>query len=347
MTNRTSDPEGPGEGPRVNRKASLRALLSVDDVASDTSPGPTARVPAGAVRAMGLSLGRLQDEAAAAQALREQMSSSASVVELDPSSVEGSFIADRMDADEEAELRDLVRSIRESGQQVPALVRPHPDAPDRYQIAYGHRRLYAVRLLGLPLKTVVRPLSDAELVIAQGQENLGRRDLSFIERALFAAHLEQRGFDRPTLNAALSVHSAEMTRYLGVVRAVPTPVVRAIGAAPKVGRTRWVELARLLKMAKAKAAAQAALSETGFSALASDARFAAVFEAVCRANSAHIGPEFWRNEHGDPVVRIEHSAGATHLTVNEKLAPNFGRYLAQQIEPLYRTFQAESAAKES
>jgi len=41
---------------------------------------------------------------------------------------------------------------------------------------------------------VVRSLTDEQLVIAQGQENSGRTDLTFIERARFAARLEDRKF---------------------------------------------------------------------------------------------------------------------------------------------------------
>ena len=55
------------------------------------------------------------------------------------------------------------------------------------------------------MRAVLRHLSDAELVVAQGKENNERRDLSFIERALFAAHLEERKFDRDTIQAALGV----------------------------------------------------------------------------------------------------------------------------------------------
>ena len=38
-------------------------------------------------------------------------------------------------------------------------------------------------------------LTDEQLVVAQGQENSARTDLSFIEKALFAARLEEYGYD--------------------------------------------------------------------------------------------------------------------------------------------------------
>lgn len=319
----------------MSRKSELHTLLSV---AGESTPAEDwVRVPSGAVRAMGLSLGRLQDEAATAQTLREQINTGDAVMEIDPTLVDGSFVADRLAAEDDAELAELVRSIRQSGQQVPALVRPSPDVPGRFQIAYGHRRLHAVRKLGLRLRTVVRPLADAELVIAQGQENLGRRDLSFIERALFATRLAERGFDRATLNAALSVHTAEMTRYLAVTRGVALPLLHAIGPAPKAGRTRWLDLARALRLKGAQAAAQAAIGRPGFDACDTDERFALVLAAaIGRADAPTM--TIWHDERGRPVARIEQGPGSVRISLNERLSPGFGRFVSEQLPALHRAY---------
>src|SRR5580700_4793454 len=101
-----------------------------------------------------------------------------SVVDIEPDVIEASFIADRLDNSDEHH-RALVESMREHGQQVPVLVRPHPTQEGRYQIAYGRRRLLAARELGRKIRAVVKPLSDEQLVVAQGQENSARKDLSF------------------------------------------------------------------------------------------------------------------------------------------------------------------------
>lgn len=127
--------------------------------------------PSGAVKAMNLSLGRLGEEAAAAKALRESLASGDKVLEIDPASVEMSFIRDRIPVDKDAEFERLKQSIQESGQQVPILVRPDPARAGHYQAAYGHRRLRAAAEIGVPVKAVVRKLTDEELILAQGQEN--------------------------------------------------------------------------------------------------------------------------------------------------------------------------------
>ncbi len=240
----------------MSRKDTLRALLTarerrlptgnfepseLDDQPADSAPKPLVR--SGAVGAMGRSLGKITSAAEEAKAL---LGSASAVIELDPGLIEGSFLVDRLigsDADHQA----LVASIKEHGQQVPILVRPHPAKPGRYQVAYGHRRLRALAELSRPVRAVVKDLSDAELVVAQGQENSARMDLSYIERALFAVAIEDRGFDRNVLMAALSLEKTQLSRLISIGRAIPLEVIEVVGPAPKTGRPRWSQLAESLK----------------------------------------------------------------------------------------------------
>ncbi len=111
------------------------------------------------------------------------------IVELDPDSVDASFVQDRLDDDDEREFNELVAAMRERGQDTPILVRPHPSAPARYMVVFGHRRLRAAKELGRKVRAVVKDLKDRDHVVAQGQENSARANLSFIEKALYAAHI--------------------------------------------------------------------------------------------------------------------------------------------------------------
>ena len=199
----------------MNRKDTLRALLGSstsapekeEAPASDIRPvpeQPQSRVGAGAVRAMGLSLQKLTAEADRGRVLQAQLEGGSNVVEIDPDCIDPSFISDRLSPADDNSFRELVESIATHGQQVPILVRPHPNQPGRYQIAYGHRRVRAASTLKKKVRAIIRALTNAELVIAQGKENLERRDLSFIERALFAKALEDEGFERATVIAALN-----------------------------------------------------------------------------------------------------------------------------------------------
>ena len=91
---------------------------------------------------------------------------------------------------------------------------PHPENAARYQIADGRRRLRACIALGRRVRAMVRPLSDQELVVAQGQENNAREDLAFIERGLFAASLEEGGYKRDTIMAALGIDKTGLSRLI-------------------------------------------------------------------------------------------------------------------------------------
>ncbi|MFZ0678841.1 MAG: ParB/RepB/Spo0J family partition protein [Candidatus Binatus sp.] len=77
------------------------------------------------------------------------------IVEIDPDSVDDSFVRDRFAADDE-EFSDLLQAIRERGQDSPVLVRPHPSKTGRYMVVFGHRRVRAARLLERKVRAVVK-----------------------------------------------------------------------------------------------------------------------------------------------------------------------------------------------
>jgi ParB family chromosome partitioning protein len=287
------------------------------------------------------TLQRLSADAEAGRELREQVNNGASVVELDPELIEPSFVTDRISlpGDDQA-FRYLVKSIDAHGQQVPVLVRPHPDQSGRYQIAYGHRRLRVAKLLGKKIRAVVRVMEAKELVIAQGTENSERRDLSFIERALFARNLERAGFGRDTIMAALSVGSPEVTRLLAVAGAIAEHVVYAIGPAPKAGRPRWMALARMLEKEEYVPIIERLFEDPLFQTGDTDARFARLFSALCSQEATKRDGEVWLNPRGEPVVKIERIKTKTRLIVDERLAPQFGSFLAKNLDALYATFTA-------
>ena len=64
------------------------------------------------------------------------------VWDLDPDTIDDGRIADRLDPNDVADLRDAIET---NGQTVPILVRRHSSVPDRYLLVYGRRRLQAIR----------------------------------------------------------------------------------------------------------------------------------------------------------------------------------------------------------
>ena len=225
-----------------------------------------------------------------------------SVVDLSPDLIDASFVSDRLNTSEEHH-RELVASIREHGQQVPILVRPHPEKEGRYQIAYGRRRLLAVAELGRAVKAIVKPLTDEQLVVAQGQENSARKDLTFIEKALFAAKLEQGGFSRETIMAALSVDKTGLSRLISAAVKIPHDLIEAIGSAPAVGRDRWIDLSTRLEHPGALAKTRVIIAADTFAELDSDARFDRVFASVALKSVKTTASTVWRAEDGVKVAR--------------------------------------------
>ncbi len=176
-----------------------------------------------AVKAVGRSLDALVADQVAYKELSEKLQTGAQVVDVDTGLIEPAIVSDRIGGFDEADVMDLAHSIRSQGQLVPVLLRPHPERRGHFQTAYGHRRVAAARLLDRPIRAVIRPLSDDEMVIAQGKENGERKNLTFIERALFAHELDKRGFTRVVIGAALSIDKTELSRLLAVVEVlVPT-----------------------------------------------------------------------------------------------------------------------------
>jgi ParB family chromosome partitioning protein len=324
----------------MKRKDLVSALLRAetpDEAVSISEPKPV-RVAAGSVRAMGLELSRLTEEAGQAEMLRAQLTNGSIVVDLDPELIEPSFIADRLVPTGDQQYRQLVESIRKEGQTIPILVRPLPNRSGVYQIAYGHRRWHAARELGNKVRAIVQPLNDAELVVAQGKENAERRNLSFIERALFAANLTESSFNRPTINAALAIHSAETTRLLAVAAAIPASIIKAIGPAPKAGRTRWMELAEYLQFTPGQQLAAQLVEQPSFKRLGTDARFDSLITTL-RATASKSGQtQQFTNSRGHAVVRVARSGQTLKLWIDERLASGFGTYLVSCLPELISRF---------
>lgn len=168
------------------------------------------------------------------------------VWDLDPETIIDDRPADRIDSGDIIELRDAIDA---NGQTVPILVRRHPTEPEKYLLVYGRRRLEAIRMSG-KVKTVralVANLDDRDAVQAQISENMARRDLTFIEKALFAQELVQSGFGTQAQVAeVLTVTKSSVSMALGVVDLVSPDLIRMIGACPGVGRPRWEALGRAI-----------------------------------------------------------------------------------------------------
>jgi ParB family chromosome partitioning protein len=354
-----------GEG-LMARKNLLAGISERKPAALDTDESAVAKVSRGpslgftgrgAFGAVTRTIDDLAARADVAKELEARIAGGDLVVELDPNEVDRSFIVDRM-RDEDDGYAMVLEGIRTQGQNSPILVRPHPTVSGRYQVAFGHRRLRAAAELGKPVRAVVKQLSDRELVVAQGQENSARADLSFIERARFARHLEAAGYDRETIMSALSVDKTTISRLISVTSQLPEAVIDAIGAAPGTGRDRWLELCALFQNSAKDCTLDVLLRDPMFLNSSSDNRFLAVQEFLRRPDGGSAREEesasnsglglarrsgHWSSSDGVKVAKVTSNARNFILNIDRRVAPHFGDYLLDEMNRLYEAYSKKHA----
>ncbi|WP_431323927.1 plasmid partitioning protein RepB [Rhizobium sp. YTU87027] len=325
----------------MSRRDRLKGLFddTAQELAAANSEDETPlRGPAGPVRSMALTLGRMEEES---RAMQEALLSGERIVELDPDLVDMSIVRDRLAELPQHLADELVRSIEENGQEVPILVRQHPLDAARYQVVYGHRRLQALRLLGRKVQAIIRKLDDVDVVIAQGIENSARRNLSYIERAVFAFNLESKGFERTVIMKALSTDKTELSKLISVARSIPMDVITAIGAAPSAGRRKWIALAQAWTTATASRLREL-LGSTGFIAQDSDRRFELVVAELARKPDRQAVSEYeWAPKGAGKVRgRIRNSGDSFTIALKTGDAADFGDYISRRLDDLYDAFKA-------
>ncbi|MBY6058614.1 plasmid partitioning protein RepB [Leisingera daeponensis] len=166
--------------------------------------------------------------------------------DIDVSEITDSDISDRFDVT--VGLDPLVESIRNSGQELPVMLRFRRGEGPRYEVVYGRRRIAACRRLGIKVRALVKDMNLREALISQALENSARLERSFIEQAVFATELEKANFSRAEICEALAVDKGSLSRLLSIVRDIPADVINRIGAAHDVGRRPWMELRRLANL---------------------------------------------------------------------------------------------------
>lgn len=302
------------------RKDLLKGLMNAGDPPSPAgvSPGqPILRPGRGAIGAVSQSIADLR---------------SRSVIDVPPDMIDNAGIRDRLDDDAEG-IAALAESIRDYGQQVPVLLRHSPNYEGRYEVVYGRRRVSALKLLGQPVKAMIRNLNDRELVIAQGQENTARKDLSFIEKVNFARAMRDEGFDRKIICDALQIDKTLISRMLSIADAVPLPLMRAIGTAPGIGRDRWSALATRLKGRRIEDVLPLAEGAT------SDMRFEAVLASLTQRSPSPAPDKIPLNgSSGERLGAVSRNNRATMLTIDSSRHAKFADWLIENMDEIHRSW---------
>ncbi|WP_068088814.1 plasmid partitioning protein RepB [Polycladidibacter stylochi] len=342
-----------------DRKNALDSLFASGPMSPMGASGAVQRprLSSGAIGAAEINL--IKDERDKLKEELKQLSSkvegSAQIVELDTQKVLPSFIADRMEVAFDPAFEALKESISETGQQVPILVRPAPKQEGCYQIAYGHRRWRACQALGIAVKGTIRELTDEELLIAQGQENHERKDLSFIETCLFVRRLAQ-DYPQSLIVKAIGKDKSLVSKYRRLAETVPELYLRSIGPAPKIGRPRWEELASFFQNGLLPEAYQSAVDKSieseAFVQAASDDRFVMLLQLLQKLKSdgdpqenkskkekaeskAFELPKSWSKIDS---VAVKSSETTTSFTINHRQTPGLKEFLLDQLPELLQQF---------
>ncbi len=291
----------------------------------------------GAARSMTRSIEELAENA-------RRMQDGEVVTSIDADLIDASFVSDRIDGDDEdyIKLRDAIAG---QGQSTPILVRPHPKAEGRYMIVYGHRRTRVARELGRPVRAVIKDIEDVRHIVAQGQENTARANLSFIEKALFAKKLLEMGQGKDTIKAALTVDDSLLSRMLSVAEVVPTAVIDAIGAAKGIGRDRWEDLKKQLVVpVKAQFAGDIIVTEE-FLAKEGAARFDHLLTHVRAGRRATTvrrpaAATHWSAPDRTVKAAYRRADKSFSLSLSSKDGGEFGDFISSNLERLYAEFRS-------
>ncbi|WP_348641064.1 plasmid partitioning protein RepB [Martelella sp. HB161492] len=281
-----------------------------------------------------------------------------SIVSLDPATIDSSPFQDRFENDPEVEteIEELAASIASEGQKIPILVRPHPDGGERYQLAYGHRRLAAIKSLlaqsdkpeTIRVKAYVRVLSDNDLLIEQSLENGVRENLTWIEQAVWAAKLRDAGFSGGAIGRTLSLSKTPVSLMLKVSSSLPLDIVLGIGRAKNVGRPKWLAFAELLEQGGTDAAerVRALFLNDDFQAADGIRRMALATKAAKgRAGVATTQPES-RDVAADGRIfgRLKSSPSGMTLVI-PKAEADFAEWMASRMDELVSEYLEADSSK--
>lgn len=311
------------------------------DAPGKDHPPKTDFVSRGASRSISSTLDDLAEKA-------DRLLEGETIVELDPSLIEPSFLKDRRSHNDE-EFQDLKTAIKEDGQNSPILVRPHPNQDGKYMVVFGARRRRVAEELGIKVRAVVKELSNRDHVVAQGQENAARSNLSFIERALLAASVSSENYDtdNSTVLSALAIDKATMSKMLSVA-SISDPILKSLEAARSVGRDRWYELKTLLDRPANTKKAAALIDEDHYKKLTADKRFDLLLGTLKQGRKTAKGatpkPRVWAPS--DKRLEVSASKRGKNYSIavksKDESAIAFGEFVSNRIEALYEQFRADT-----
>jgi ParB family chromosome partitioning protein len=172
----------------------------------------------------------------------------ARLAQLDPNSIVPNAKQPRSVFDP-ADLAELVHSIREIGVLQPIIVRELPreageaaDAPQRYELVMGERRLRATKEAGLDtIPAVIKDTADEDMLRDALLENLHRSQLNPLEEAsAYQQLLDDFGITQEQLAERIGRSRPQITNTLRLLRLPPAVQSRVAAGVLSAGHARAV-----------------------------------------------------------------------------------------------------------
>ena len=207
----------------------------------------------------------------------------------------------------------------------------------------------ACRELGLKVRANVQDLDDATALLAKGLENAARRNLSFYEKARFAAVIRAAGHNTKTIRQVLSLSASGLSHLTKVTDNIPDDVGDQIGAAPKSGRPKWTALAEAFASKKVNASSSFAILSKLNAELSSDDRLEQLMREITRRGAR---PSEGREATPVPGVTIKSGRGSIAMSIkrageNAAFAEWLDRELEGIIKKSYQEFTAVNPADDT
>lgn len=284
-----------------------------------------------------------------APALGALQGSLSAIREVDPNLIDDwgpqdrldGFTAVNSDETEEDGLEALKDSIASGGQQVPILLRKGK-TDGRYEIIYGRRRLKACHELGIKVRANIQDLDDATALLAKGLENAARRNLSFYEKARFAAVIIAAGHTTKTTKQVLNLSAPGLSHLTKVTENVPNDVGDAIGAAPKSGRPKWTALAEAFIAGKVTHSTALDMLAKAPQSASSDERLEFLLKEISRRGARPV-----QTRESTPIDGVTIKSGQSSISVSIKRAGQntaFANWLDTHLDDIITKSYAEFTA---
>src|ERR1700677_436970 len=148
-------------------------------------------------------------------------------------------------SNELGDIDSLAADLLNVGQQQPCIVRINPKIANKYELIVGERRWRAAKKANIPLKAVVKILSDSEAALIQSAENDNRVDLSDYAKGIsFSRLINSEVIKQSDLVEKLGKSKQYVSALLSFSK-IPPEIIAAIGDMSKISARTAEEIKQL------------------------------------------------------------------------------------------------------